>query len=195
MADMKLQSNPSGSGTFTVQPPNSNNTRTLTLPDVTGNLLSDTSSLILPKGVPAFKARMPTTQSISHNTTTIPNYTSEVFDIGGFYNAVNRTYTPTISGYYQFTHRWVATITGSRNYYFLAGIRKNGTTDAQIVSTLPPVTLGLEFGLEVSTVMFMNGTTDYAEPVIYTFDYTASGAVTLSAGVSSEFFGSLVSAT
>lgn len=38
MANLTVKGNPLGSGTFTVEPPNSNTSRTLTLPDVTGTL-------------------------------------------------------------------------------------------------------------------------------------------------------------
>ena len=52
MADLKLQSNPSGTGSFTVQPPNSNNTRTITLPDGTTTLVgTDTAQTLSGKTI------------------------------------------------------------------------------------------------------------------------------------------------
>ena len=40
MSKLSLSSNPSGTGVFTLQSPNSNTNRTLTLPDVTGTLIT-----------------------------------------------------------------------------------------------------------------------------------------------------------
>lgn len=43
MSQVKIQGNPSGTGTFTIAAPNSNTDRTLTLPDNTGTVLTDQS--------------------------------------------------------------------------------------------------------------------------------------------------------
>ena len=45
MSNITIQPNVSGSGTFSIASPNSNTSRTLTLPDTTGVLLNDASSL------------------------------------------------------------------------------------------------------------------------------------------------------
>lgn len=45
MSSVKIQGNASGSGAFTIAAPNSDTNRTITLPDETGTLLSDESSL------------------------------------------------------------------------------------------------------------------------------------------------------
>ena len=45
MSNITIQPNGSGSGTFSIASPNSNTSRTLTLPDTTGVLLNDASSL------------------------------------------------------------------------------------------------------------------------------------------------------
>tara|TARA_B110000211_G_scaffold214765_1_gene256417 strand:- start:3166 stop:3594 length:429 start_codon:yes stop_codon:yes gene_type:complete len=45
MSNITIQPNASGTGTFSIASPNSNTSRTLTLPDTTGELLNDASSL------------------------------------------------------------------------------------------------------------------------------------------------------
>ena len=45
MTKIVVQPNASGTGTFTIAAPNSSNTQTLTLPDETGSVLTDQSSL------------------------------------------------------------------------------------------------------------------------------------------------------
>ena len=45
MSNITIQPNGSGTGTFSIASPNSNTNRTLTLPDTTGVLLNDASSL------------------------------------------------------------------------------------------------------------------------------------------------------
>ena len=45
MAKVKIQGHASGTGIFTVTAPNSSTNRTLTLPDTTGTLLDENSSL------------------------------------------------------------------------------------------------------------------------------------------------------
>lgn len=47
MSSVKIQGNASGSGQFTVASPNSNNTRTATLPDADGNVVLDTATQTL----------------------------------------------------------------------------------------------------------------------------------------------------
>jgi hypothetical protein len=45
MTKIAIQPNAAGTGTFTIEAPNSNSNRTLTLPDAAGELLTDVSSL------------------------------------------------------------------------------------------------------------------------------------------------------
>lgn len=45
MSSIKLESNPSGTGVFTLASPNSNTNRTLTLPDNTGTILTGSSAI------------------------------------------------------------------------------------------------------------------------------------------------------
>lgn len=196
MADLKFQSNPSGTGVFTVQPPNSNTNRTITLPDNEGEILTSATTTLLPKGVPMFSARLGTNQVVSHNSQTLPNYTSEDFDIGGFYDSTSRRFQPTVAGYYSFSHRWVATVVAGRGYYLISRIVKNATSvvDQQSLS-ISGSGSGAEVGVGVSSLVFLNGTTDFIEPIMYHFDYTASSSITLLSTQFSNFSGFLVSAT
>lgn len=53
MSQIKLKSNPAGTGEFIIESPNSNSSRTLTLPDEAGEVLTDTqigTSVLAPNG-------------------------------------------------------------------------------------------------------------------------------------------------
>jgi hypothetical protein len=128
---------------------------------------------------PAFSA-FPTSESQTPSINTFTKVTlgSENFDTNS--NFASSTFTPTVAGYYQ--------INGSVNM--------NGTVSRMIVSIFKN---GSEYlrgtdvnaninTASVSTLLFMNGTTDFVE--LYTFN--GSGGVTIFTG--SQFSGALVRA-
>ncbi len=51
MSQIKLAPNASGTGIFTIDSPNSNTNRTLTLPDATGTILTSATTTGFPAGV------------------------------------------------------------------------------------------------------------------------------------------------
>lgn len=82
MADFKLQPNPSGSGQFTLQPPNSNNNQTITLPDDTTTLVGhDTVQTLTNKTIQGGALNMVSGGSLSGATTDfvgIPSWVKRV---------------------------------------------------------------------------------------------------------------------
>lgn len=167
MSQIKIIGNTSGTGTFTITTPNSDTSRTLTLPDETGTVLT-TATAGVPVNAPAFSAS-PSTQAYTTNTWTKVMLTSEEFDTNNcFDNITNYRFTPTVAGYYQFN----AYIETSGATYVQIAIYKNGAlykTTQQASSA---------FGTTCSTIISMNGSTDYVE--LYGFMTTSSNITTLS---------------
>ena len=106
------------------------------------------------------------TQLISNATFTAVEFDVETEDTLNWHsNTVNNTrVTPTIAGYYLATFTGVTNTTTTRN---IAQISKNGTlvvkTDVSATTT----------ALNISHMVFCNGTTDYLEAVIYQQNGTA----------------------
>jgi len=74
MTKIVVQSNASGTGTFTIAAPNSSNTQTLTLPDETGSVLTDQSNLAGVTGVGKVLQVVQTVKSDSFSSATKGSY-------------------------------------------------------------------------------------------------------------------------
>jgi len=155
MSKVSITGNASGTGTFTLAAPNSNSDRTLTLPDVTGTIIT-TGSTFAGTG-PAFSAYKGSDQTVTSGVITKVTYDTEVFDTNT--NFASSTFTPTVAGYYQVN----ATIcgAGSSTMTVLIGyIYKNGSIYR--FGILNAATGGnARYG--ISDLIYMNGTTDYLE--------------------------------
>jgi hypothetical protein len=193
MSKIALASDPSGTGTFTIASPNSNTNRTLTLPDEAGIILTNGSPLVLPKGVPAFSAYMGSNQTVTHGTFTKLQMNTEVFDTNNNYDPVtNFRFTPTVAGYYSIialstlasanaAHRIITAIYKNNATY------KYGSSGASGSSSFA--------ASEVSTILYMNGTTDYLEAYTYIDIGSGTGTIFADTQARSQFSGILVGAT
>jgi hypothetical protein len=148
------------SGAITIAAPAVSGTNTLTLPAATGTVALTSQ---LPVAGPAFSAYLNTTdQSITSATWTKANLSTEVFDTNSNYdNTTNYRFTPTMAGYYQINGSLC--LAGSSITNALVALYKNGSQylrGAQI-----SLTSGNSNGVigTVTTVMYMNGSTDYVE--------------------------------
>ena len=133
---------------------------------------------------PAFSAYASTTQSITAATWTKVNFANEYFDTNS--NFASSRFTPTVAGYYML----------SSNVYFdsspagqaILNLSLNGAGSSGYgLSRMSISGVGAVSG---SMVVYMNGTTDYAE--IY---YYSTGANTLNSGTSTNlvlFTGAMV---
>ena len=153
MSVVQISGNASGTGTLTIAAPNTNSNYTLTLPTNTGTL-----------GIngPAFSATPSTTQSVTTATYTKVNLGTENFDTNS--NFASSRFTPTVEGYYQLNGSIYPVSTNSANYIW-AFIYKNGATyasgsSAGAASTQDGVSV-------VSTLVYLNGSTDYVELYCY----------------------------
>jgi len=112
------------------------------------------STYIAPKGTPAFSAYIGSNQSLSANTWTKLQFSTEQFDTAScFDNATNYRFTPNVAGYYFVNVQWTVSTTMVQ----ISGIYKNGTQYLQTQSASG------SFDSLSCTPIYMNGTTDYIE--------------------------------
>jgi hypothetical protein len=152
---MSLKLNSSGGGSVTLQEPTTASNVTLNLPAADGTIIT-TASTFAGTG-PAFSAYQSSAQSsLSSNTWTKILFQTEEFDTNSNYDTSTSRFTPTVAGYYQVNASvfWPATTTFS-------GIRiyKNGSSFKQ-GQWSGSASAGSAI---VSTLIYMNGTTDYLE--------------------------------
>ena len=159
----------SGGGTTTIQPTTSASSVTLTVPSVNANVVTtgDTASVtqaMLGSGLagtgPTFSAYLGTTQAITANTWTKIQFGVEEWDTANcFDSTTNYRFTPNVAGYYQFNltcSSFSSTYSGG-NYVGL--YRNNIQIRWQFLSTYGSPGL--------SSMLYMNGSTDYIEGFIY----------------------------
>lgn len=131
---------------------------------------------------PAFSAYRPTTQTgVGSGTFTKVQINTEYFDTNNcFDTATNYRFTPNVAGYYQFNYCVLIAGTGlfgaSCQLYINGSIVSYGNYSDNAIGGV--ISSG-------STIMYMNGTTDYAE--LYAVGSVSSGTVTFGAGTSTQF--------
>jgi len=140
--------------------------------DSSGNITP--SNDLYPK-VPAFSAYSTSNQTLSSGTKTKVILDNIEWDTNSnFDNTTNYRFTPTISGYYQFNAG--VYYQASNNGFIL--LDKNGSTQRRLG--------GMQSGYGMvtgSAVLYMNGTTDYAE--LYAYD---GGGTTINASSKTLLF-------
>jgi hypothetical protein len=125
---------------------------------VTGNITQGANA------APTFSAYGTGGQSLPSATTTKLTINTEIFDTNNnFDSTTNYRFTPTIAGYYQVSGAitWATSATG----YGLASIFKNGAEFKRGSSS--PLISNLNVSQNVSTLIYLNGSTDYIELYAY----------------------------
>ena len=169
----------SGGGSVTIQEPTTASNLTATLPASTGTVM-------VSGNMPAFSAYLSSNQGFTSGVTTKINLDTEVFDTNS--NFASSRFTPTVAGYYQINGK--ARITGTGLTDGSVYLYKNGSQ--LIIGSY--TASGLTFSV-VSTVVYLNGSTDYIE--LYGYGATISGGPTFQAiaiGNNCEMSGCLVRA-
>lgn len=161
------------SGSITIAAPNVAGTNTLTLPANTGTVIT-TASTFAGTG-PAFSAYLNNNQSITTSTFTKIQCNIEEFDTASaFDNATNYRFQPLVAGYYQINGE--VSGQGATLTRLIVMIYKNGTLYKLGYDTATsPVKGG------VSSIVYLNGSTDYVE--LYAF---MSGTTLSAAGSSGD---------
>jgi hypothetical protein len=139
-------------------------------PSTAGNVLtsngtswvSSTPSVPSAGTGPAFNAYQSSQQNISANTWTKVNLQTELFDTNS--NFASSRFTPTVAGYYQINGA-VCNESNNTSTYISCAIYKNGTSFAPSSTAKGDSTLYL--ACNVSTVVYLNGSTDYIELYYY----------------------------
>jgi len=177
---MSLVLQSSGGGQITIQEPTTASNFTQTLPAATGEVMVSGNQ-------PAFSATIASTQTITAGTFTKIAFATEVFDTANCYDpTTNYRFTPNVAGYYQINLLARLRGVGASTNKILA-IRKNGSTYRNIDQY--PTSIEY-FSLFLSSLVYMNGTTDYLEAWVYS-DGTST-SVNYDSNITSEFSGSLV---
>jgi len=167
---MPLKLNSSGGGSVTLDVPSTASNFTATIPANTGTVVTTGSTSVVTQGMlagsvagngPAFWATG-SGQSISSVTFTVVTFGTKVFDTANAFSTSTNRFTPQVAGYYQFNYGAdVASAAGG----IFCEITKNGSR--QTLSTLTPHVPGLGTAAYGSSLLYMNGTTDYAEVRVY----------------------------
>lgn len=179
MSKVSLSGNASGTGTFTIASPNSNVDRTLNLPDASGTILT-TATPGVPVNGPAFTAYGSSTQTLTSGVFTKVAYNTEESDTNSNYDNAAYRFTPTVAGFYQVSAQAIfgaGTGVTYMSLYKNAGLFRYLQSGS--LSTSGSSVLG------GSTLLYMNGSTDYVEIYIY----QSSGGSVAGCGSGSANFG------
>lgn len=114
---------------------------------------------------PAFSAYQSSSQTISNGTDTKVTLTTEEFDTNSCYDTSTSRFTPNVAGYYQINGaaRFTSSASGA---IFGCYVTKNGTTAKRGVIYIAGTT-DTSSDVVVSTLIYMNGSTDYLEFGVY----------------------------
>ena len=163
------------SGAITLSAPAVAGTNTITLPAATGTVMVSGNQ-------PAFSAYLTTAQTgVSVSTWTKCNLDTEEFDTNN--NFASSRFTPTIAGYYQVNGAVDVSASGTDPVYFQIAIYKNGT--AYKTTYLYHTVTTLRGNSNVSSVIYMNGSTDYLE--MYGYGSGSTGTL-FNSGISNTYF-------
>ena len=170
------------SGTITVAAPAVAGTNTATLPAATGTIM-------VSGNMPAFSAYATASQNLTNNTATKIILPLEDFDTNNnFDSTTNYRFTPTIAGYYQFNAS--VNINGAVGNNYIASLYKNGA-EAKRGAQMNACATG-NTQVSVSSILYMNGTTDYVE--FYAIQNSGTTQGTFGGSAYTWFNGSMVRA-
>jgi hypothetical protein len=139
-----------------------------------------------PTGAPAFSAYANGGQTLSNNTFTKMQCSTEQFDTNSNFDTANYRFTPTVAGYYNFSVQ--ASITATTNVTrIIPAIYKNGA--AAVYGN--DITATGASRATLTWLAYMNGSTDYVEFYAYA---TGTGTITanIDSGLGNFFQGYLV---
>jgi hypothetical protein len=191
MSKVAIEGNALGSGTLTIAAPNTSTNRTLTLPDNTGTIIT-TGSTFAGTG-PAFSAYMTNGSanlSLPNNTYTKVKFDTEIFDTNSCYDpTTNYRFTPNVAGYYLITAKVYISYVSSAPGRIRVAIYKNGSLDkySSLTATAP-----LYENANITSLMYLNGSTDYIE--IYALQSSSTDAFVPFGSNITEFSGFLARA-
>jgi len=176
MSLVQVQGNASGTGTLTIAAPNTNSNYTLTLPQ--------TNATLNISG-PAFSAYAGASTTLTNNADTKVLFNTEEFDTNN--NFDSSRFTPTVAGYYQINAAVRIQSVASGNTLYIS-IYKNGSAYKLGNLVIQPNTA--DPILLVTSVVYMNGSTDYVE--IYAYQNFGSTRTTQASSGTTYFNGAMI---
>ena len=107
---------------------------------------------------------------------------AEDSDSGNYYNSTTGRFTPQSAGYYQVQFTGSAINFGGQStaavQQLMYGIKKNGTGDPVAVNYIDLASSNVQrFTATVSTIVYLNGVTDYVSPYVYVPRIDTSGSL------------------
>ena len=160
---------------------------TITVP--TGASLTVPSGGLSGQNYPAFQAYLSSNQSVTSDTTTKVQCNTEVFDTDGYFdNSTNYRFTPLVAGKY-FVHGSVFGDPGNASdlSYVIVYLYKNGSENMNQKLDFRN-NEGRDANLNFSTIIDMNGSTDYIELYGLVKALDGSGTV-FGSGTKRTYFG------
>lgn len=143
--------------------------------------------------VPAFRAYLSTTQSITSSVITKVNIDTKTgdgfFDTNDWFDTTNKRYVPQIAGYYFLSG--IVRISGTSQTQQNAYLYKNGSS--YVAGTVSRQSVSAGVHVTVSSTAYMNGSTDYIE-LFGLIAATSPSFSFVSADITSIFEGFLVRA-
>lgn len=176
MSQVAISGNANGTGTLTIAAPNTNSNYTLTLP---------TNTATLNVNGPAFSAYAGASTTLTNNADTKVLFNTEEFDTNS--NFASSRFTPTVEGYYQINAAVRIQAVASGNTIYIT-LYKNGAAYKLGNLVIQPNTA--DPILLVTSVVYMNGSTDYVE--IYAFQNFGSTRTTQASSGTTYFNGAMV---
>jgi hypothetical protein len=176
MSSVAISGNASGSGALTIAAPNTNSNFTVTLPINTATLGIDG---------PAFSAYAGSSTTLTNNAETKVLFDTEEFDTNS--NFASSRFTPTVAGYYQINAAIRIQSVASGNTVYIV-LHKNGSAYKLGNLVIQPNTADPIF--VVTSVVYMNGSTDYLE--IYGFQNSGSTKTTQASSGTTYFNGAMI---
>jgi len=139
---------------------------------------------------PAFSAtKITTAQTITTSVVTKVTFNSVDFDTNS--NFASSTFTPTVAGYYIITANAQISFSDSTGGLSSVYIYKNGSAYSRAGMNISSSITNTNYAA-VSTVIYMNGTTDFVE--MYAVGSSGSATINLNATSNTRFTGALVRA-
>lgn len=175
---MSLVLQSSGGGSVTLQEPVTASNLTITVPAVSGTMLTSATPFSNGTG-PAFSAYLASNQSISTNTWTKVQTGTEVFDTASCFDTSTYRFTPNVAGYYQVNGRITSFSNGT---IVICSVYKNGSENLRLSDLRVSFTGGTSG--QGSCLIYLNGTTDYIE----LYGNISGGSTNFEGGAPSTYF-------
>jgi len=165
------------SGAITLAAPAISGTNTATLPAATGTVM-------VSGNMPAFSAYAASGASLPNATWTKIQVNTKEFDTATCFNTSTYAYTPNVAGYYQVNG--MVHMNNGVNGRLICSIYKNGT----LVRIGGDTSNNNTLGVNVSALIYMNGSTDYIE--LWGYQGSGSSAALDNSSVANFFQASLI---